>query len=148
MISSREHLFGCNRETTHEVLIVQKVKERENAERHTTPCWQTLARGKQSDGIRRCARGAACLVLILAAQARELVSLSGPPLERAEGAVKRHPQNIDDDDAAIELLSVSSVWGGRSVGSRAVCPIELVAKFGLATAMTYFEAPPPGYAVC
>lgn len=69
--------------------------------------------------MRRRVRGAASLCFVLEAQARKL-SLSG---WWAEGALKGHVRN-SDDDAAIEFLSVSSVSWGRSVGSRADCPIE------------------------
>ena len=89
-------------------------------------------------------RAAASLCFVLAAQARKL-SLSAS-LGWAEEAQKRHARNSDSDAAIIEVLSYplcfrslrlvvvalgrSSWWQNR-----------------LATAMFFFEAPPPGYAV-
>ena len=64
----------------------------------------------------------------LAAQARKL-SLSGP-LGWAEGARKCHPRK-SDGGAAMEALSVLSVFLGLSLGFRGVWAIELVEKLGL-----------------
>ena len=93
--------------------------------------------------MRRRVRAAASLSFFVAAQARKL-SLSAS-LAWAEGALKCHLRN-SDGGAAIEVLSVSLVfWVYPSVlvlFGRSCC-----LKIAIATAMIFFEVPPPGYAV-
>ena len=73
-------------------------------------------------------------LFFFAAQGRKL-SLSASPAW-AEGALKCHPRNSDGGAAWAYPLCF-----GLSLGSRAVW------KNAIATAMFFFEAPPPGYAV-
>ena len=70
----------------------------------------------------------AASLFYFAVQARKL-SLSAS-LAWAGGALKCYPRN-SDGGAAIEGLSVSSVLGGRSLGSRVVLAIVLFEKLRL-----------------
>lgn len=79
--------------------------------------------------MRRRSRGAAASPLLsLSTQARKL-SLK-ESLGWAEGSLKRCAWN-SDDDAAIESLDGILRFWDRPVGSRAVCPIELVTQLDL-----------------
>ena len=84
-------------------------------------------RADQSDGMRRRVLTAASL-FYFAVQARKL-SLSAS-LAWAGGALKCYPRN-SDGGAAIEGLSVSSVFWGRSLGSRVFLAIVLFEKLRL-----------------
>ena len=96
----------------------------------------------ESDMMRRHVRAAASPFFFMAANARKL-SLSGS-LGWAEGALKCHPRN-SDSRAAIEVLSVSSVFR--------VYPSVLVQfgrsswfeKLGSRQPYDAFEAPPLSY---
>ena len=90
-------------------------------------------------------RADASLCFVLAAQARKL-SFSAS-LGWVEEAHKRHSRNSDGDAAIIVVLStVTSVFGRFACLSWHLAD-RAGGKFGLATAMIFFEAPPPGYAV-
>ena len=100
----------------------------------------------ESDGVHGRVCAAASLCFVLAAQARKL-SLSAS-LGWAEEAQKRHARNSDGDAAIIEVLSycILCVFGRFACLSWHLAD-RAGGKFGLATAMIFFEAPPPGYAV-
>ena len=80
---------------------------------------------------------------------RRLGSYHSQPLFGwAEEAQKRHARKSDGDAAIIEVLSYCIIC----VFGRFACVSWHLAdraggKIGLATAMIFFEAPPPGYAV-
>ena len=63
----------------------------------------------------------------------------------AEGAVK-HDAHDSDGDAAIEVLSFSSVFGSIPLFLSRLAN-RAGGKIMIATAMVYFEEPPPGDAV-
>ena len=77
------------------------------------------------------------------AQARKL-SLSAS-LEWAEEALQRHARD-SNGDAAIEVLSFSSVFGSIPLFLSRLAN-RAGGKIMIATAMVYFEEPPPGDAV-
>ena len=89
-------------------------------------------------------RAAASLGFVLAAQARKLPLLVC--LAWAEEAQKRHARNSDSGAAIIEVLSYPLCFLSLrlvvvALGRSSWC------QTGLATAMFFFLAPPPGYAV-
>ena len=92
-----------------------------------------------------CVRATASLCFVLAAQARKL-SLSAS-LGWAEEAQKRHARNNDANAAIIEVLSYPLCFRSLRLLVVALLADRASGKIGLATSITIFEAPPPGYAV-
>ena len=100
----------------------------------------------ESDGVHGRVRAAASLCFVLAVQATKL-SLSAS-LGWVEETQKRHAWNSDGDAAIIEVLSycILCVFGRFACLSWHLAD-RAGGKIGLAAAMIFFEAPPPGYAV-
>ena len=111
---------------------------------HETPGWQPRLIVNESDGVHGRVPAAASLCFALAKARKPSLSAS---LGWAQEAQKRHARNSDGDATIVEVLSYPLCFRSRfawlpwHLADRAGC------KIGLATAMVFFEAPPPGYAV-
>ena len=93
--------------------------------------------------MRRRVRAAASLCFFSAAQARKLYHSQGVSCARRE-LFKTPPA---EQRRRCSHRNLERVYPLVFLVDRAVRPFELVAKIGLATAMTFVEAPPPGHAV-
>ena len=99
----------------------------------------------ESDGVHGCVRAAASLCFVLAAQARKLsLSACFGWTEEAQKTLSTEQRRRCSYHRSLELCSYvfgRFAWLSWHLADRAG------GKIGLATAMIFFEAPPPGYAV-